>query len=107
MFMSKTDEKVIMKFIDHSVVEKVLFMAYEEMDVVKTRDNEALEKYRHKCKFYYGKSDGWVPVTYYENLKKDFPDVDAELCSRSFEHAFVLRQSRPVANMVVSWIEAR
>lgn len=96
--------KTIIHFIDPAVLEKVFYMLFNEMDILSKRNNESIKENKDKIKFYYGKTDGWVPVMYYENLKKDIPGVDAELCVRNFEHDFCLRNSSEVGEMVASWI---
>ncbi|CAO2605097.1 Lipid droplet-associated hydrolase [Lemmus lemmus] len=54
--------------------------------------------------FYYGKTDGWCPVRYYEDMKKDFPDGDIRLCEKGISHAFVLGFSQEVAAIVADWM---
>lgn len=55
--------------------------------------------------FYYGATDHWAPVSFYENVKKKFPDGEIYLCDKGIEHAFVLTSSKKVGVMVWEWIE--
>lgn len=88
-----------------SVVEKVAYLACEEMQRIKEADIETIEKNKKILKFYYGTIDGWVPVRYYDELKKRVPGVDAELCTRGINHAFVLRSGPEMGYMVADWIK--
>lgn len=97
--------KTIVNFINPEILQKVFFMAYEEMDLVKARDDDVIKENVKKLKFYYGASDGWTPVAYYNKLKEDFPELDAELCVRKFDHSYVLRTSRDVGSMVAEWLK--
>lgn len=99
--------KSVKELIDPGVLQKVFFMAFEEMDQVKERDNDVIRSNLKKLKFYYGASDGWAPVSYFSRLKEEIPDVDAEVCTRKFDHSFVLKSSRDVGNMVSEWIREK
>ena len=54
--------------------------------------------------FYYGATDHWCPVQYYDEIKKDFPSGDIRLCRNGFRHAFVLDTGKDVAGMVIEWL---
>lgn len=54
--------------------------------------------------FYYGATDHWCPVQFYQDMKQDFPHADLRLCERGFRHAFVLDAGSQVAHMVVQWL---
>ena len=58
-----------------------------------------IEQNLKKLIFYYGATDHWAPVSYYEDMKKKFPDGEIYLCERKFKHAFVLESSEEVAEM--------
>lgn len=57
--------------------------------------------------FYYGKRDGWCPIKYYEDMKKDFPEGNIYLCEKGIPHAFVLGFNQEMATMVADWINNR
>ena len=67
--------------------------------------SKAIEQNLKKLIFYYGTTDHWAPVSYYEDMKKKFPDGEIYLCERKFKHAFVLESSEEVAEMVAPWIQ--
>ncbi|KAH8371052.1 hypothetical protein KR093_006002 [Drosophila rubida] len=94
-----------LKYATPSVAEKVVFLADDEMSRVRGLQREIVEENLELFKFYYGTTDGWVPVSYYDQLKKDFPKVDAQLDSKRIAHAFVLRHSKPMAGIVSNMIE--
>lgn len=82
-------------------------MAFEEMEQVKERDNDVIRSNSKKLKLYYAANDGWAPVSYFSQLKEEIPEVDAEVCTRKFDHSFVLKSSRDVGIMVAEWIQER
>lgn len=87
------------------VLRRVFFMAFEEMDHVKDRNNNAIIKHLDKIKFYYGEADGWAPGSYCDKLKQDIPKVNAQVCT--FNHAFVLKRSVDIGYIVSDWIKAK
>lgn len=89
-----------------SVLRKVFYMAYDEMDKVKNLDKSMIEPNMNKLKLYYGATDNWAPPSYYKKMKDLYPNIDAELCVRNFRHAFVLHSPEDVANIVAGWIES-
>lgn len=94
-----------LKYSKPSVAEKVVFLADDEMARVRGLQRELIAENLPLLKFYYGTTDGWVPVSYYEQLKRDFPKVDAQLDSKKIDHAFVLRHSKPMATIVSNMIQ--
>ncbi|XP_050308849.1 lipid droplet-associated hydrolase [Anthonomus grandis grandis] len=86
------------------VLKRVFYLAFEEMEQMKERNNTILKKNSDKIKYYYAKDDGWVPLKFYESLKKDVPNADAQLTD--INHTFVFRHSLEVANVVGDWIKA-
>ena len=66
--------------------------------------SQVIEQNLNKLIFYYGASDHWAPVSYYEDMKKKFPDGEIYLYQRTFKHAFVLESSEEVAKVVAPWI---
>ncbi|KAM4867993.1 lipid droplet-associated hydrolase isoform 1-T3 [Thomomys bottae] len=78
--------------------------AQEMMQVVK-RDDETIKENLSKLTFYYGTVDGWCPVKYYEDIKKDFPEGDIRLCEKKIPHAFILDFSQEVAVIICDWLK--
>lgn len=100
----KTFMGTIIQYIRPTVMEKVVFLAKQEMDTVVNLDLEAIKDNKDLLTLYYGTTDGWVPIKYYEELKKQIPDIDAVLDDRKTEHAFVLKSSEPMAKIVEEMI---
>ncbi|XP_068143360.1 LOW QUALITY PROTEIN: lipid droplet-associated hydrolase [Drosophila tropicalis] len=94
-----------LKYSKASVAEKVVFLADDEMARVIGLQHDIVEKNLDLLKLYYGTTDGWVPISYYEQLKKHYPQVDAQLDTKKIDHAFVLRHSKPMALIVRDMIE--
>uniref|UniRef100_A0A8C4DQM4 Lipid droplet-associated hydrolase n=1 Tax=Dicentrarchus labrax TaxID=13489 RepID=A0A8C4DQM4_DICLA len=85
-------------------VANAMYMGGQEMKKVLERDNVTINKNLGKLIFYYGATDHWCPVQYYQDIRRDFPHGDVRLCENGFRHAFVLDSGRDVAKMVVEWI---
>lgn len=86
------------------VVEKIFFMAKDEMKKIKDYDEELIQNNLHRIKLYYGRKDGWVRKRFYHGIVEKFPEIDAELCDKNFEHAFVLKNGKECGEMVAEWI---
>lgn len=99
--------KSVIELITPGVLEKVFFLGYEEMDLVKERDNDVIRDNVKKLKFYYGANDGWTPLSYVRKLREEIPDVDVEVCTKNFDHSFVLKTSRDMGNLVAEWIREK
>ncbi|KNC34320.1 hypothetical protein FF38_05989 [Lucilia cuprina] len=89
-----------LKYTKASVCEKVVFLAEDEMARVRGLQKDIVRAYLDLLKFYYGTTDGWVPVKYYNQIKEQFPEIDAVLDTKKIDHAFVLRHSKPMASIV-------
>lgn len=96
--------QALIDMIKPSVLKRIFFLAFQEMEMVTERNNEAIKENKEIIKLYYGESDGWAPKNYYYDIQKDIPDIDAELCRKNYEHAFVAKNSIEVADMVGDWI---
>nr|CAH7755726.1 unnamed protein product [Callosobruchus chinensis] len=95
----------IKMLIQPAVLRRVFFLAFEELEQVRERNNNVIKDNVGKIRLLYGKRDRWAPLSYYENIKKDIPNVDAQICG--LQHAFVLRQSAEVALVVSDWIKSK
>ncbi|XP_017290324.1 lipid droplet-associated hydrolase [Kryptolebias marmoratus] len=81
-----------------------MYLGGQEMKKVVERDNLTIKKNLDKLIFYYGATDHWCPVSFFHDIKQDFPHGDFRLCERGFRHAFVLDAGQEVASMVVEWL---
>ena len=75
-------------------------MANEEMSVVQKRDDQTLERYIEQITFYYGTNDHWVPNDIPKYMKYLYPDGEILECTQKYMHAFVLKHSKDLANIV-------
>ncbi|KAK3537103.1 hypothetical protein QTP70_002110 [Hemibagrus guttatus] len=81
-----------------------MYMGSQEMRMVLDRDNLTIQQHLDKLIFYYGATDHWCPVQYFQDIRRDFPDGDIRLCERGLRHAFVLDAGEEMANMITKWI---
>ncbi|KAK8379192.1 hypothetical protein O3P69_019204 [Scylla paramamosain] len=86
------------------VVQNMLWMAKDELDKVVDLDVDVVRRYRDKLVLYYGASDAWCPVQYWEGVRERVPEVEAVLCEDGTQHAFVLRHAEPVAEKLAHWM---
>ncbi|OCT81290.1 lipid droplet-associated hydrolase [Xenopus laevis] len=84
-----------------------MYMGSQEMVKVLERDNDTIKHNLQKLIFYYGATDHWCPVQYYEEIKKAFPEGSILLCEKGIRHAFVLDSSNEVASMIIDWLKKR
>lgn len=93
-----------LEYTNPPVIDRIWFMALDEMAKVREIDEEAVKANIHRLKLYYGATDGWVPTQYYHEIIERFPGINAELCKQGYEHAFVLKTGSEVGKMVVDWM---
>lgn len=90
----------VLNYIRPTVCEKVVFLAEDEMARVRSLPKEIIKDNLTLLKLYYGTTDGWVPVKYYNQLKEQFPNIDAELDTKKIDHSFVLRSSKQLGDII-------
>lgn len=86
------------------VIDKIWFLALDEMEKVRELDEQVIKDNVHRLKLYYGTVDDWVPTEYHQEIKERIPEVEAELCKKGYEHAFVLKSGVEVGKMVFEWM---
>lgn len=96
--------KATKQLISSSSVRNLTNMAHEEFETVNTADYHLIEKHLDKLWFYYGASDYYCPLEYYNEMKERFPKADITLCQSGFEHAFCLESSKEMAAIVWKYL---
>lgn len=86
------------------VIDKIWFLALDEMVKIRELDEEVIKANIHRLKLYYGTSDAWVPKSFHQDMLDRFPGIDAELCKRGYEHAFVLTAGPEMGKTMGEWI---
>lgn len=86
------------------VMEKSLFLTNESNEMFDTLDDNLITKQRKMLILYYGTNDGWVPVSYYQDMKNKIQNVDARLDSHGMEHNFQFKSSETMAFVVKEMI---
>lgn len=92
--------RAVREMLDPRCMRKVINLASEELKCVREADHETISKHADKLWFYYGATDGWVPVKYYKNLISKHPNLNAQLCQRGFKHSFVLKDDVDMGHIV-------
>ncbi|XP_006835313.1 PREDICTED: UPF0554 protein C2orf43 homolog isoform X2 [Chrysochloris asiatica] len=99
------DECMCMSPLDPFCLANAAYLGGQEMVQVVERDNETIKKHLSKLIFYYGTIDRWCPKEYYDDIKKDFPEGDIQLCEKKIPHAFILSHSQAMAEMAADWLK--
>ena len=95
-----------MDLVKPSVIRNALYMGQTELTVIKELDVKTIERFKSRLRFYYGASDSWAPVSYFRDLTERVPGVNAQLCTNNYPHAFVLKRSEPMAEIVKDWYQS-
>ena len=74
-----------------------------ELDKTLLEDNDG----QRRIILYYGRADHWTPLEYHTELTAALPGREFHLCERGFEHAFVLFDVAPVAELVAGWLRPK
>ncbi|CAH4031338.1 lipid droplet-associated hydrolase [Pieris brassicae] len=93
----------IAKVIDPNVMEKVLILAFDEMDTVTNLNKDAIKNIKHLTNVIYSKTDNWAPLAYIDDLKIYEPQIC--LVEMEVSHAFVLKSSKLVAEKAARFIK--
>ncbi|CAD7089063.1 unnamed protein product [Hermetia illucens] len=94
-----------LKYLRPTILDCVVHLAKEEMERVTDLEVDIVQDNVDLLKFYYGTTDGWVPVKYYDEIKVRVPGIDAELDEFRISHSFVLREAVPMGEIVADWIK--
>jgi pimeloyl-ACP methyl ester carboxylesterase len=93
-------DTVLYDLLNPLTIKNLLQMANEEMIVVQKRDDQILERFIEQITFYYGTNDHWVPNDIPKYMKYLYPDGEILECTKKYMHAFVLKHSKDLANIV-------
>ena len=85
-------------------ISNILRLSMEEIEVIFTRDNEFYKNYIGNIVMYYGRTDGWVPIRFHNDMVRDFPDSQTHLCQQGIMHAFVFNGPIRMAEWVFNHI---
>ena len=95
-----------LKYLSPSVLSNSAYLANQEMQQVDKVDVATIAANIDRLFFYYGVCDLWCPTDYYQSMKSEFPDAEIHLCSDGLEHAFVLRSSARMAEIVTEFLHS-
>lgn len=82
------------------VMEKSLYLTNESNEMFNELDENLIKEHLKLLILYYGMNDGWVPLSYYNDLKNKVSNVDARLDLHGMEHNFQFRSSEKMAHVV-------
>jgi hypothetical protein len=93
---------VIEKLISYSTLANVFHLTRTEFEQIRDLDVATLERHLEKLVFYYGTTDGWVPMEHYHDVKSRFPGhPHVYLDKHGSKHAFCLGHSHLIAGEVL------
>jgi len=96
---------MIRRFVDPEILEKVFFMTRDVLYTVKERETDVIKQNVDKICMYYGNKDDWCPKSHYDKITEEIPGIKAVYKEDSLDHAFCLRHSQEVAQVVLEWIK--
>lgn len=73
---------------------------------IQTLDVDLVRRHSDILHIYYGSVDLWVPVSRFENMKRNIPEIDARLCESGLAHGFVIDHSKRMADILCDWIRS-
>ncbi|XP_043204651.1 lipid droplet-associated hydrolase-like isoform X1 [Amphibalanus amphitrite] len=88
-------------------VARAMAMAHDELIKVDQLDEELLRGAAPRARFYFSRSDPWVPLENVEVMKQAVPELDTVICENGYPHAFVLREDAVggCAKHVATWVK--
>jgi len=99
--------RTTLKLLQPEALERCLFMAHNELQVVGELNAEAIRKISDRLILYFGTNDHWCPLDYFDNFKRQVPEARAIVCPHQLEHAFVLNSSHHMASIVSEWLREK
>lgn len=98
-------DTVLYDLLNPLTIKNLLQMANEEMSVVQKRNDFLIKKFLDRITFYYGTNDHWVPNDISKQMINLYPKGDIIECTNQYMHAFVLKHSKDLANIVFHRID--
>ncbi|XP_015371842.1 PREDICTED: uncharacterized protein LOC107167346 [Diuraphis noxia] len=102
------DDHVIrsaVRLVHPMVLRNVFSMAVDEMDKIYDLDYKPLKDNAKRLNMYFGKTDGWCPTSFYDDISKCVPEAETVLCDKGYQHAFVIGYSDEIAGVVCDWLQ--
>lgn len=100
--MPSSYRETIYNLINRKILEQVFFLAFQELEQVRERDNENIKNNVHRVHILYSEVDKWALGDFYTNIKNDFPNIIAR--TSRYDHAFIFNENQEVADIVSKWI---
>uniref|UniRef100_A0A0N5B3L6 Lipid droplet-associated hydrolase n=1 Tax=Strongyloides papillosus TaxID=174720 RepID=A0A0N5B3L6_STREA len=88
-----------------TVLRNIIHMSRDELDNVIEYDFD-LRSYANNVYLYYGLKDGWVPLSYGDDMRnrKELNDGHVIFDTTNSEHAFVIKESEIIADKLTNFI---
>ncbi|KAL3272547.1 hypothetical protein HHI36_014019 [Cryptolaemus montrouzieri] len=99
------EHKTLHRLIHPKMLQQVFYLVFEQLDQVKERDSENFKNNANRINILYGDKDNWCFEDSFVNIRKDFPEIRAEMTL--FEHGFFFRENEEVADVLGEWIQSR
>lgn len=91
-------------------ISAVIHLVLQELESIKELDHQSIATIKNNAlnmNFYYGSIDEWVPVSHYMDMVEMAPTANAILCKFRIPHAFVINDSKRVAELTFEWFRPR
>ncbi|PSN38475.1 Lipid droplet-associated hydrolase [Blattella germanica] len=90
----------VLQYMNPTICSNIGYLAYDKMNKVRELDYDGIKGIVDILYLYYGVNDGWIPLSYMNDLKEKYPDVDAVVCDKGIGHAFCLREGEKMADVL-------
>jgi hypothetical protein len=97
-------QKASLELFKFSVLHRSILMARLEMEEIYDLDDTTVGNNLDKLFFYFGTTDQWCPLEYAEGMKQKFPTMSFKICDRGYEHAFVIKDSIGMSEIISSLV---
>ncbi|CAG4977780.1 unnamed protein product [Parnassius apollo] len=98
-------DKRVLKYLNPHIFEKVLFLAYDEMDNITTLNKDGVDKVKHLTNIIYSVDDGWAPLNFMKDLMIFQPYL--QMMEVNTDHAFVFKSSEFIAFIASDFIKPK
>lgn len=86
------------------VVRNAVYFGYTQLMTIRELDLSTVRRHVDSMRFYYGTTDSWCPLEFYHQLKSSVPTLNAVICEKNYEHAFVLYSSVEIGEIIAQWM---
>ena len=97
-------KKAALQLFNPQVFQRFVSMGFSELRQVWELDVEGILELQDSLYFYFGRTDGWCPLEFVEEMKVRLPHIHHSICDQGLDHAFVISNSLEMASILTPMI---